>query len=114
VVESAEKAQRTLELLMGGADFAVLAQETSMDPVSADGGFMGDVAPPGNHGNDWISLRLLGVKANRSAIGARTRVTVDNGGQGVRAIYRIVACADFVRQITAARTTTRLSTENIG
>jgi tetratricopeptide (TPR) repeat protein len=45
---------------------------------------------PGNHGNDWMSLHLVGVKANRSAIGARIKVTVENGGQGVRAIYRTV------------------------
>ena len=114
VVESPEKAQRTLELLKGGADFAVLAKETSMDPVPADGGFMGDVDHAGNHGNDWISLRRLGVKANRSAIGARIKVTVENGGQGARAIYRTVAWADFARQFTAARTTTRLPTENVG
>jgi hypothetical protein len=114
VVESAENVQRNLELLKGGADFAVLAKETSMDPVPADGGFMGDVDHAGNHGNDWISLRRLGVKANRSAIGARIKVTVENGGQGARAIYRTVAWADFARQFTAARTTTRLPTENVG
>ena len=44
---------------------------------------------PGN-GNDWIVLRLVGVKANRSAIGARIKVTVKNEGQGIRAIYRTV------------------------
>ena len=32
---------------------------------------------PGN-GNDWISLKLVGVKTNRSAIGARIKVTVEN------------------------------------
>lgn len=41
------------------------------------------------HGNDWISLKLVGVKANRSAIGARIRVTVSNEGKQ-RAIYRTV------------------------
>jgi tetratricopeptide (TPR) repeat protein len=44
---------------------------------------------PGN-GNDWIVLRLVGVKANRSAIGARIKVTVSNEGHGMRAIYRTV------------------------
>jgi hypothetical protein len=44
---------------------------------------------PGN-GNDWISLRLVGVKANRSAIGARIKLTVKNEGAGVRSIYRTV------------------------
>jgi len=44
---------------------------------------------PGN-GNDWIVLRLVGVKANRSAIGARIKVTVQNEGKGARAIYSTV------------------------
>ena len=41
------------------------------------------------HGNDWISVRLVGVKANRAAIGARVKVTVKNGTQ-TRAVYRTV------------------------
>lgn len=41
------------------------------------------------HGNDWISVRLVGVKANRSAIGARIKVTVKNGTE-TRAVYRTV------------------------
>jgi tetratricopeptide (TPR) repeat protein len=44
---------------------------------------------PGN-GNDWISLKLVGVKTNRAAIGARIKVTVENQGQGSRSIYRTV------------------------
>jgi hypothetical protein len=44
---------------------------------------------PGN-GNDWIYLRLVGVKANRSAIGARIKVTVKNEGRAPRAIYSTV------------------------
>ena len=44
---------------------------------------------PGNE-NDWISLKLVGVKSNRSAIGARIRVTIDNPGHGARYIYRTV------------------------
>jgi tetratricopeptide (TPR) repeat protein len=42
------------------------------------------------HGNDWISLKLVGAKTNRSAIGARIKVTVENNGQGTRSIYRTV------------------------
>jgi len=42
------------------------------------------------NGNDWISLKLVGVKTNRSAIGARIKVTVENHGQGIRSIYRTV------------------------
>jgi hypothetical protein len=44
---------------------------------------------PGGHGNDWITLRLVGVKSNRSAIGARITVTVENGGRH-RTICRTV------------------------
>ena len=45
---------------------------------------------PGN-GNDWINLRLVGVKTNRAAMGARITVTVENQGQGTRSIYRTVS-----------------------
>jgi hypothetical protein len=31
---------------------------------------------PGN-GNDWINIKLVGVKSNRSVIGARIKVTVE-------------------------------------
>ncbi len=44
---------------------------------------------PGN-GNDWIVMRLVGVKANRPGIGARIKVTVANPGRAPRAIYRTV------------------------
>jgi tetratricopeptide (TPR) repeat protein len=42
------------------------------------------------HGNDWISLRLVGRPTNRTAIGARIKLTVDNEGRGTRAIHRSV------------------------
>jgi tetratricopeptide (TPR) repeat protein len=44
---------------------------------------------PGN-GNDWINIKLVGVKSNRSAIGARIKVTVENEGKASRSIYRTV------------------------
>lgn len=44
---------------------------------------------PGNE-NDWINVRLTGVKSNRSAMGARIKVTVENDGHGERSIYRTV------------------------
>ncbi len=44
---------------------------------------------PGND-NDWITLKLAGVKSNRSAIGARIHVTVTNAGGAPREIYRTV------------------------
>jgi hypothetical protein len=44
---------------------------------------------PGN-GNDWITVKLVGVKTNRSAIGARIHLTVENEGKPPRSIYRTV------------------------
>lgn len=41
------------------------------------------------HGHHWLKLQLIGAKANRSAIGARIRVTVSRA-QGERVIYRTV------------------------
>ncbi|MGH9511283.1 MAG: FG-GAP-like repeat-containing protein [Terriglobales bacterium] len=43
---------------------------------------------PGN-GNDWITIKLIGVKSNRAAIGARIKLTVQNGGKQ-RFIFRTV------------------------
>jgi hypothetical protein len=42
---------------------------------------------PGN-GNDWITVKLVGVKSNRSGIGAQIHVTVEDKGQGIRSMYR--------------------------
>ena len=44
---------------------------------------------PGND-NDWINVRLIGVKSNRSAVGAEIKVTVENDGGSPRSIYRTV------------------------
>jgi hypothetical protein len=38
------------------------------------------------HGNNWLKLKLVGVKSNRGAIGARVKVTVD-GHAGPRDIH---------------------------
>jgi hypothetical protein len=45
-------------------------------------------ANPG-HGNNWLKLKLEGVKTNRASFGARVKVVVLEGGQE-RAIHRIV------------------------
>jgi hypothetical protein len=42
------------------------------------------------HGNDWIAVKLTGEKSNRSAIGARITVTVENEGGVRRSIHRQV------------------------
>lgn len=44
------------------------------------------------HGRDWITLKLVGVKTNRAAIGARITVRVDGAG-GRRSIHRTVTAA---------------------
>jgi hypothetical protein len=41
------------------------------------------------HGNHWIKLNLIGVAANRFAVGARIRVRITENGKG-RDIYRTV------------------------
>jgi hypothetical protein len=41
------------------------------------------------HGNHWIKLRLIGVKANRFAVGARIRIDITEDGRQ-RSIYRDV------------------------
>jgi hypothetical protein len=44
---------------------------------------------PGN-GNDWINLRLVGVKTNRAAVGGQIKVTVEGEDHIRRTIYRTV------------------------
>jgi tetratricopeptide (TPR) repeat protein len=79
-----------------GIAFADLDNDGDEEIVAEVGGATpGDSHPlrlfenPG-HGNDWINLRLVGVKTNRAAIGARIKVTVENEGRGNRSIHRVV------------------------
>ena len=58
---------------------------------------------PGN-GNDWINLHLVGVKTNRSAIGARIKVTIENEGHGTRFIYRTVGSGRLLWSFTFTTT----------
>jgi tetratricopeptide (TPR) repeat protein len=80
-----------------GVAFADIDNDGDEDIITSIGGAQpGDshafrlFENPGN-GNDWIGLKLVGVKANRAAIGARIKVTVKNGGEGTRSIYRAVS-----------------------
>jgi hypothetical protein len=42
------------------------------------------------HGNDWLRVKLVGVKTNRAAIGSRITVTVEDGKGARRSIHRTV------------------------
>jgi hypothetical protein len=57
--------------------------------VPADKHAMRVFQNPGND-NDWINVRLSGVKSNRSAVGAQIKITVENDGRATRSIYRTV------------------------
>jgi hypothetical protein len=43
------------------------------------------------HGNDWLGVKLVGVRSNRSAVGARITVTVEDAQGGRRSIHRTVS-----------------------
>jgi len=79
-----------------GVAFADIDNDGDEDILTVTGGAIpGDshmfrlFENPG-HGNDWISVKLQGVKANRSALGARIKVTVKNQGRE-RSVYRTVS-----------------------
>ncbi len=57
--------------------------------VPADKHTMRVFRNPGND-NDWINVRLIGVKSNRAAVGAEIKVTVENDGGIRRSVYRTV------------------------
>jgi tetratricopeptide (TPR) repeat protein len=42
-------------------------------------------------GNDWLGVKLVGVRSNRAAIGARIKVTVEGTDGARRSIYRTVS-----------------------
>jgi hypothetical protein len=79
-----------------GVAFADLDNDGDEELIAEIGGATpGDSHPlrlfenPG-HGHDWLSMRLIGVKTNRAAIGARITLTVENEGRGTREIHRTV------------------------
>ncbi len=79
-----------------GVAFADLNDDGAQDIyISLGGAYPGDGASnalflnPGNT-NHWLKLKLVGVRANRAAIGARLRVSLKTPG-GSREIYRTVS-----------------------
>jgi hypothetical protein len=78
-----------------GISFADLDNDGDLDVFEQMGGaFPGDkfnnafYENPG-FGNAWICVKLVGTKSNRSAIGARIHVTIEEDGKN-RSIYRHV------------------------
>ena len=76
--------------------FADLGRQGHEDIVSNNGGAIPAdkhalrlFQNPGN-ANDWLNVKLVGVKSNRSAIGAQIKVTVQDGDAPPRSIYRTV------------------------
>ena len=76
-----------------GVGFGDIDNDGDQDIFTVLGGaFPGDTFPdalflnPGR-GNDWITLKLEGVRANRSAIGARIELTL-SGASGTRRLFR--------------------------
>jgi tetratricopeptide (TPR) repeat protein len=57
--------------------------------VPADKHTMRVFRNPG-HDNDWINVRLIGVKSNRAAVGAEIEITVQDDSGLNRTIYRTV------------------------
>jgi hypothetical protein len=79
-----------------GISFADIERNGHEDIVSANGGAVPAdrhtlrlFENPGND-NDWINVRLIGVKSNRAAVGAEIKVVVENDGKPPRSIYRTV------------------------
>ncbi len=79
-----------------GVAFADFSNRGAQDVIQVSGGaFPGDMGHlslfknPGFN-NHWLTLTLLGAKSNRSAIGARVRLRVQDAEGRVREIYRTV------------------------
>ncbi len=75
-----------------GVAFADIDRDGDVDLFENIGGFVpGDAynrvlfRNPG-HGNNWLRVRLVGVKSNRAAIGAKIRLTLEDGAVRYREV----------------------------
>ncbi len=79
-----------------GVSFADYDHDGDLDAFSAlGGGYPGDKGYYGlfrnaGNGKHWLSVRLVGTKSNRSAIGARLHAEVLEAGGSTRSIHRQV------------------------
>jgi hypothetical protein len=80
-----------------GVSFADLSRRGCEDILAGNGGAVpGDkhtmrvFENPCDNKNDFLNVRLVGVKSNREALGAQIHVTVQNGSAPPRSIYRTV------------------------
>jgi tetratricopeptide (TPR) repeat protein len=79
-----------------GIVFADLGRQGNEDILAEIGGAVpGDkhamrvFKNPGNT-NDWLNIRLVGVKSNRAAVGTQVKITIRDGNDVPRSIYRVV------------------------
>lgn len=94
----ATQSSGTGELHKGhGVVFADLSRRGCEDLLASNGGAVpGDkhtmrvFENPCDNKNDFLNVRLVGVKSNREALGAQIHVTVQNGTSAPRSIYRTV------------------------
>jgi hypothetical protein len=91
-----------------GVSFADLNDDGCQDIyVSMGGAFSGDLARnalflnPGNT-NHWLKLQLVGTKANRAAIGAKIKLTLQTSN-GTRELHRIVSNGGVLARILFGR-----------
>jgi len=84
-----------------GISFADLDNDGDEDVFANMGGaFPGDKYPsalfenPG-HGNDWIAVELVGKRSNRSAVGARIRVVLDDDGREAQRVRWVTSGGSF-------------------
>jgi hypothetical protein len=96
--EDVTDSSRTGHLQKGhGISFADWDCDGDLDLFSVlGGGYPGDQAfnvlfqNPGQGGRHWLKVKLVGIKTNRSALGAAIHVVLADSGGASRSVYRVV------------------------